>query len=95
MLKTPVFLDSSALNDLREILTEGVDKSDCLVLLATKGVLMRPWCLLEILQASRKNIPVVFVLLGNGGFSMEDARAFATSIEATMKDANPTGLALL
>eukprot|EP00966_Prymnesium_polylepis_P105782 2449783-Prymnesium_polylepis.1 len=58
MLKSPVFLDSSALSDLRNLITEGVHRSDCLVLLATKGVLSRPWCLIELLETERRGIPV-------------------------------------
>ena len=42
MLKAPVFLDSSVLSDLRTLITDGVHKSDTLVLLATKQVLSRP-----------------------------------------------------
>lgn len=43
MLKASVFLDSSTLFDLRKLVTEGVHKSDVLLLLATKNVLSRPW----------------------------------------------------
>ena len=43
MLKAPVYLDSSSLFDLRTLFTEGVGKSDCVLLLATPGVLTRPW----------------------------------------------------
>ena len=31
-----------------------VHESDCIVLLATKGVLTRPWCLLELLESAIK-----------------------------------------
>ena len=63
-LKWKVFLDSSSLSDLRNLITDGVHKSDTLVLLATKGVLTRPWCLLELLETARKGIPVVLVQVG-------------------------------
>lgn len=43
MLYCPVYLDSSTLSDLRTLFTEGVHKSDVIVLLATRGVLTRPW----------------------------------------------------
>lgn len=43
MLKAPVFLDSSTLSDLRNLVAEGVHKSDVLLLLGTKNVLSRPW----------------------------------------------------
>ena len=42
MLHAPVFLDSSSLADLRKLITEGVHKSETVLLLATKGVLSRP-----------------------------------------------------
>jgi hypothetical protein len=54
MLRMPVFLDSSALRDLRKLVTDGVYKSDVLLLLASKSVLTRPWCLIELLEAHRK-----------------------------------------
>lgn len=95
MLKSPVFLDSSTLNDLRNLITEGVHKSDTLVLLATKAVLTRPWCLLELIETFEIGIPVVLVQMANGGFTFEAARHFATNLEEEMKVLNPSGLALL
>ena len=47
-----------------------------MLLLATKGVLSRPWCLLELLETARRDIPVVVVQLANGEFTYEGARAF-------------------
>eukprot|EP00966_Prymnesium_polylepis_P185201 4292401-Prymnesium_polylepis.1 len=73
MLQSPVFLDSSALNDLRQLVTEGVHQSDVILLLATKGVLLRPWCLIELLEASRKGIPIIIVQIANGGFDVAEA----------------------
>ena len=37
MLQAPVYYDSSSLSDLRTLFTEGIQQSDCIVLLATKG----------------------------------------------------------
>jgi len=95
MLKAPVFLDSSALNDLRNLITEGVHKSDVLVLLVTKGVLSRPWCLLEILETSRKGIPVVLVHMETNGMTIDEARAFAANLEDELQKMNPAGLEFL
>ena len=53
MLRSPIYYDSSTLSDLRTLFTDGVHQSDVIVLLATKGVLTRPWCLLEIFEAAR------------------------------------------
>ena len=44
MLKTPIYYDSSTLADLRTLFTAGIHLSDTVVLVATKGVLTRPWC---------------------------------------------------
>ena len=51
MLGCPVFLDSSDLTDLRALFTDGVHRSDVLVLLATEKLLTRPWCILELWEA--------------------------------------------
>ena len=95
MLHAPVFLDSSSLSDLRQLITDGVHKSDTLILLGTKGVLSRPWCLLELLETWRKGIPVIVVEMASGGFSMQDARHFVAHLEGEMKQLNPKGLELL
>jgi len=95
MLKAPVFLDSSTLSDLRNLITEGVHKSDTLVLLATKGVLSRPWCLLELLETVRNGIPVVLVRMANAGFEFEKAQKFISNLEVEMAMVNSSGLDLL
>jgi hypothetical protein len=84
MVKQPVFLDSSALNDLRNLVSEGVHRSDAIVLLATKGVLTRPWCLIELLEATRKKIPIMVVEIAGRGFDRQEARAFVTKLEVEM-----------
>ena len=43
MLGCPSYLDSSTLADLRELFTNGIQKSEVLVLLLTEGLLTRPW----------------------------------------------------
>jgi len=95
MLKSPVFLDSSALGDLRKLVSEGVHKSDVLLLLATKAVLSRPWCLVEMLEARRADIPIVIVRIVNGGFAFSDAHRFMEQLEDEMRELNPQGLDLL
>jgi hypothetical protein len=54
------------------------------VLLATQGVLTRPWCLIELLEATRKKIPIVVVEIAGRGFDRTEARAFVTELEAEM-----------
>ena len=63
MLGVPVFLDSAELTDLRSLFTDGVHRTDCLVLLGTKGVLTRPWVLLELHEAIQQEVPVIVVAL--------------------------------
>ena len=55
------------------LFTEGLHKSDVVVLLCTEGLLTRPWCLLELYEARKHNIPVLPVVLSGRGFSMSDA----------------------
>jgi len=43
MVHAPFFLDSSSLNDLRELISDGLHNSDVFVLILTDGVLTRPW----------------------------------------------------
>ena len=52
------FLDSDDLRDLSK-LTEYVVNSDALVLVQSKGVLARPYCLIELLTALKHNVPIV------------------------------------
>uniref|UniRef100_A0A7S4F2G1 TIR domain-containing protein n=2 Tax=Chrysotila carterae TaxID=13221 RepID=A0A7S4F2G1_CHRCT len=68
------FLDSSDLVDLRMLIEDGLQQSDCLVLLLTKGVLTRPWCLLEIWEAVKRDIPIVPIVVSGRGYSVESAR---------------------
>lgn len=51
--------------------------------------------MIEILETDRKQIPVVLVQMANRGFSQEEARDFASNIEARMGEINPTGLSVL
>ena len=58
----------------------GVHKSDVLVVLATKGVLTQPWCLLEMWEAALHEIPIVLfpVWLAATGLRTMHARCLAT-----------------
>ena len=95
MLTCPVFLDSSTLSDLRGLITDGVHKSETLVLLATKGVLTRPWCLIELFEAKRAGVPIVICELANSGWVLEEQRDFISNLEDVMEVCNPEGLQLL
>jgi hypothetical protein len=43
MLQYPIFLDSSKLTDLRQLITNGLADCDVMIILGTKGYITRPW----------------------------------------------------
>ena len=90
MLKTPVFLDSAELTDLRQLFSTGLHQSDVLVLLCTPGVLTRPWCLLELWEAHRNGIPVLPLHIapvpGAKGFDQDAMRALLTDLDTKLDD---------
>jgi len=64
-LRRKVFLDSDDLLDLAD-LCNSVRDSDTLVLLLTRGVLTRPWVLVELMTAFDEGVPVITVIpIGN------------------------------
>ena len=66
-LKVPdekIFLDADNLTDLRDLL-DCVRNSDVLVLMWTKDVLSRPWCLAEINAAAEARVPIIVVKINN------------------------------
>jgi len=71
--EVPIFLDSENLLNLDQ-LKRHVEQSHSVALLLTKGVLSRPWCLVEIVTAFRKGIPVLPVKVDKIGteFSFPD-----------------------
>ena len=77
---------SSTLSDLRDLVSQGIHKSDAIVLLATKGVLARPWCLIELLEATRKKLPILVVEIAGRGFDRTEAQNFVTELEAEMAE---------
>jgi len=88
MLRCPTFLDSSTLTNLTTLFEQGVQKSDVLVVLATRNVLSRPWCLLEILEATRHNVPLLLLEMRGSGFVKEEAHAFVTALETELPKHN-------
>jgi len=77
MLGCPAYLDSSTLADLRELFRSGVGRSEVLLLLLSKGVLARPWCLLEIREAVCLQKPIVLLELKGPSHSFNFDAAFA------------------
>ena len=58
-----IFLDSDKLQNLTVLLEEHVPASEVLVVLQTKGIFTRPWCLLEIITAIKQDVPIVTVAI--------------------------------
>ena len=71
----------------------GVLKSDVLVILATKGVLTRPWCLMEMWEAAVNEIPIVLFPVVGGGWTQDDARTLLSDLMGQMQTRNPTCMA--
>jgi len=95
MVHAPIFLDSSSLNDLRELISDGLHNSDVFVLILTDGVLTRPWCLLEVFEAKTRGVPIVLLDVIGGGFDVGRMQAYISDLETKMGATNPTGLELL
>ena len=88
MTGAPAYLDSTDLVDLRLLFQDGVHKTDAFVILATKGVLTRPWCIMEMWEAARHQIPIVLFPVIGGGFDMADAKYLLSNLEAEMEGRN-------
>ncbi len=91
-----VFHDDSAnLVDLRAIFDEGLHKADAVVLLCTPNVLSRPWCLLELWEATQRDIPVLLVripLPGQSNFDVNKATTFVQTLDTSLELATPGAL---
>ena len=95
MLQYPVFLDSAKLTDLRQLITHGVADCDVMVVLGTKGYITRPWCLLEIVHATRIKTPIVVLDVKNGNFDVDESLSYIDRIEEKMGADDPASLELL
>lgn len=84
----PVFLDSDNLESLED-LQRRVCSSHNLVLLLTKGVLLRPWVLVELITAKRNSVPLHLVTISKPGciFSFPDDAFFARLRNRELLDA--------
>jgi len=69
-MESPIFLDSEDLESTDDILAR-VRSSSNLVLLLTNGVLLRPWCLIEIATAVRHGVEVIPVQVSKPGNQFE------------------------
>ena len=81
-----VFLDSDDLHDLSR-LQDHVRESRVLLLLQTKSVLTRPWCVLELLTALENNIPIVGVSITSGAaaYNFAEAHELMTHLDTLLE----------
>ena len=93
VLHKPCFLDSQDLSSLHQLFTHGLLWSDTLVLLATKDVLRRPYCLLELWCAQRAGVPIVVLEIAGRGFSWIEAELILDDIEGSVD--SPKAVALI
>ena len=96
-LQARVFLDSDNLRDLRQLAAH-VKDSKVLVLLQTRNVLSRPFCLLEILTALDEGVPIIGLALcgcGASGYQFDEATAFLRDFDTRLAEANPGAAATL
>ena len=92
MTGCPAYLDSIDLVDLRALFNEGVHKTDVMIVLATKEVFTRPWCLLEMWEAAVHQVPIVLFPVVGKSFELEDTVELLGDLEAQMLTRNPTCL---
>ena len=95
MLGEKVFLDTANLTDLRTLFDNGVRRSDVLVLLATRNVLTRPYCLMELWEASRAGIPIIVVSVHGAGFNLKEAYHLLTNLNDELPRQNANALSEL
>ena len=95
-LERLVFLDSDDLKDLTH-LTQHVRDADALVLVQTKSVLSRPYCLLELLTAVKAGVPIIGVAVTGGAHAYDYNQAFnfLTHLDSQLEQVNPGASKLL
>ena len=85
ILKEPCFLDSQDLRNLKLMISEGLLRSDVVVILGTKGYFTRPFCLVEVWCAQRFGVPVVVDAVAMRGFDWGLAREQLSELEACVQ----------
>ena len=83
-----IFLDSDDLQHLSHLLDQ-VRASDTVVVLLTKNVLSRPWCLLEIYTAIQAHIPIITVQVRGQVDWNADVIGFLSDLESSLNRVNP------
>ena len=92
-----VFLDSDDLRNLDK-LVDHVKAARVLILVQTKSVLTRPYCLLEVLTAIDEGIPIVGVTVAgrpNDAYDFAETSTLLTHLDTLLERANPGAADLL
>ena len=80
---------------MRTLFSDGIDKSEVLVLLLTHGLFTRPWCLLEIRRAMRERKPIVLLELTGPSqptFSYDSTLELLRDLEHKLPPINPSAI---
>ena len=92
---TDIFLGSDDLSDLRLLLSH-VKETQVLVLLQSKGVLTRPWVIIELHTALTHGIPIVALNVQNHApYDYAAASEFLLNFDKDIELANPGAAQLL
>lgn len=87
-----VFLDSDDLRDLTK-LVQHVKDSRCIILLQTRKVMTRPYCILEVLTALENSVPIVTVTVtgkhSHDAYNFEEMSQMLTFLETELEHWNP------
>merc|ERR1719434_279094 len=62
LVKRDVFLDSDNLRDLSVLFSVVGNKTDTLVVLCTRDILKRPWCVGEMTTACVRNVDTILII---------------------------------
>ena len=80
-----IFLDCDNLTDLR-VIANDVKKCKVLIVVLTKNYFTRPWCLFELHTAIESNIPLIPVLISEGGYDFNEGSKFLNSLTSERLD---------
>ena len=86
--------DSDHLGDPR-VLMDHVKDSDALLLIQSKEVLHRPWCLIALDAAITHGIPIVALTCVGKGYDFVTAADFLHHLESCLETADPDALSVL
>jgi hypothetical protein len=77
------------LQNLNELLDNGVKHSRALLLVQTAKCLHRPWTLLQVYEALRLGKPVICVHVAHGGYDFQTAKEFLADLRYAIEDVKP------